>query len=230
MSANDHVRGQRMGGGIRTPEQREADLRICEEMFIKAYSYQQIADEVNRINHAKGLTYTLKRVQIFRDMQKMLAEWKKERFDKLDDYIQSELRRLDKMEKELWEAWEQSKTGKQKTKTKKERGGLKDRKEKENDIMYRDIDVSEESVETTTGDPRYMDLLLDVQQRRAKLLGYEPKTNIKMDLHKPDAATEREDSEYNFEDIPEDMLAKMVEGMMRANSKRINDAKKEEIS
>lgn len=92
-------------GGKRTVEQREADKRFCAELFVKGYAYRVIAERLNEYNHENGLEYSVTYKTVFVDLQQVLAEWKKERFKDIDNYMQLELKKLDKMEVELWQAW-----------------------------------------------------------------------------------------------------------------------------
>lgn len=187
-------------GGKRTVEQREADKRFCAELFVKGYTYRQMADKLNEYNHENGLEYTLTYKSVFMDIQQVLAEWKKERFKDIDNYMQLELKKLDKIEVELWQAWENSKGSKRKTKIKN--GTI-------NNGIATGGELAERTLETTDGDPRYLDLLLKVQERRAKLLGYN--APVKVDVY---SATPKEESptgtQYDINAIPVDMLVEMA--------------------
>lgn len=187
-------------GGKRTVEQREADKRFCAELFVKGYAYRVIAELLNEYNHEHGLEYSVTYKTVFMDIQQVLAEWKKERFKDIDNYMQLELKKLDKMEVELWQAWENSKGSKRKTKIK---NGTID------NGIARGGELAERTLETTDGDPRYLDLLLKVQERRAKLLGYN--APVKVDVY---SAPPKEESptgtQYDINAIPVDMLVEMA--------------------
>ena len=187
-------------GGKRTVEQREADKRFCAELFVKGYAYRVIADRLNEYNHENGLEYNVTYKTVFMDIQQVLVEWKKERFKDIDNYMQLELKKLDKMEVELWQAWENSKGSKRKTKIKN--GTI-------NNGIATGGELAERTLETTDGDPRYLDLLLKVQERRAKLLGYN--APVKVDVY---SAPPKEESptgtQYDINAIPVDMLVEMA--------------------
>lgn len=187
-------------GGKRTVEQREADKRFCAELFVKGYAYRVIAERLNEYNHENGLEYSVTYKTVFMDIQQVLAEWKKERFKDIDNYMQLELKKLDKMEVELWQAWENSKGSKRKTKIKN--GTI-------NNGIATGGELAERTLETTDGDPRYLDLLLKVQERRAKLLGYN--APVKVDVY---SAAPKEESptgtQYDINAIPVDMLVEMA--------------------
>lgn len=150
-------------GGKRTAEQREADMRFCTDLFVRGYAYREIANKLNEHNLKNGMRYTLSCVSIHNDIKQVLAEWKKENMDAIGDHVALELKKLDMIEVELWEAWERSKGGKRKTRI--TGGSLQGGSVRGGELESRQL-------EDSNGDPRYIDLLLKVQERRAKLLGY----------------------------------------------------------
>jgi hypothetical protein len=85
------------------------------------------------------------------------------------------------------------------------------------------ISYTEEANETSAGNPKFMDILLNVQQRRAKLLGYD--SAVKVDLSASiDRATD-EKPKYNVADIPKDLLFNLVDQMQNAEAARIKATK-----
>jgi hypothetical protein len=100
----------------RTREQQETDVAYCSNMFLRGYTYRAIADALNKKNHEAGLEYTITHAVVFRDIKQQLIQWKKKTFANINDYVIAELEKLDKIEVEAWNAWENSKTGKRKTK------------------------------------------------------------------------------------------------------------------
>lgn len=196
--------------GKRTVEQREADKVFCTDLFVKGYAYREIATKLNEHNRQKGLTYELSYKTIFMDINQVLIEWKKERFREVDNYIQVELRKLDKMEVELWEAWEKSKSGKRKTKI---AGG------KIEDGQIKGGDLDSRQLEDTNGDPRYLDLLLKVQERRAKLLGYN--APVKLDVCSiPPKEEAPAGAKYDANTLPIEMLVDIAYKLQEVEYKR----------
>lgn len=203
----------------RTKEQQQYDIAFCSELFLKGYTYRDIADKLNAHNKARGLDYTISHANIFRDMKQALIEWKKLRLSNIDDYVHAELAKLDKMEAELWEAWEKSKTGKLRNKSRNSKKPNKLDAEVNEPDYY---GYSETATETSAGDPRFMDILLNIQQRRAKLLGFD--APAKVDI----TGIEREREEkpkYNIESIPKEMLFALADQLQNAELKRINETK-----
>lgn len=204
-TSNPRYRANKRTGGKRTVEQREADKRFCAALFVKGYTYRVIAERLNEYNHDNGLDYTVTYKTVFLDIKQVLIEWKKERFSDIDNYIQLELKKLDKMEVELWEAWEKSKGAKRKTKIK---GG------DINNSVVQGGQLAERTLETNDGNPRYLDLLLKVQERRANLLGYN--SPVKVDVCSAPPKEEAPAQDYDLEALPTNMLVSMAQMLQDA--------------
>lgn len=192
----------------RTTEQRETDLIFCSDLFLKGYTYREISRLINKHNAEAGRDYTLSAVSIYKDMQKCLIEWKRERMKNIDDYVTQELRKLDRMEVELWTAWEESKTGKRREKNRTSAKPRKVLTEEEKTADWYGYD--ETQTETSAGNPRFLDLLLNVQQRRAKLLGYDAPVKVDIVPNRDDDA-----DKYNFEGIPDELLFSIVDKLQQ---------------
>lgn len=158
---------------------KEARLVIVGELYKKGYTYRQIREVVMRSTGKP--TYSLETVK--KDVDSLLAEWRKTRIDDVDMAIQLELAAIDRQLIELWEAWDRSKTD-QKLKSKKQSGvAIKEKgasvitpggKMKEGEgkskIIPRSIEQTEKD-EVNFGDPRYQDLINKLRMERRKLLG-----------------------------------------------------------
>lgn len=202
----------------RTSEQRTVDLVLETDLFLKGYSYRDIAMRVNIANEQKGLQYTITYGQVFQDMKRAMIEWKKERFDNIDEYINQDLKKLDKMENAAWDAWEKSCTGKERTKSVQS----KKPKKVDADVETRDYyGYDETSQETSSGNPRFLDILLNIQQRRAKLLGYD--APIKVDVGGP--SREADKPKFNAKDIPDDLLFAVVDTLQQVEYAKEMEAK-----
>lgn len=193
----------------RTREQRDIDLVFETDLFLKGHGYRDIAMKLNEDVKRRGLDYSLSHQQIFQDMQKALIEWKKQRFENIDDYVQKDLEKLDKMEQSAWDAWEKSCNGKERTKTRKSKRANKLDADVETPDHY---GYDENMTETSAGNPRFLDILLNIQQRRAKLLGYD--APIKLDVGGPNRNDEL--TRYDLKAVPDDILFAAVDAIQNA--------------
>ena len=187
-------------GYRRTPEQRENDLVFCTDLFLRGYSYRQIADLLNQRNAKMGLDYAIvPPMRVYKDLKQLLINWKREHEENIDLYITKELSKLDKIEAELWDAWERSK---KRIVSKIRQSGLKT-----------------ERSETFAGNPRYLDLVLSVQQRRAKLLGLD--APVKVDMPNVNVSVDSSSPKYDISVIPNDMLFVIADKLQNAEYERL---------
>lgn len=187
-------------GYRRTPEQRENDLVFCTDLFLRGYSYRQISDLLNQRNAKMGLDYAIvPPMRVYKDLKQLLINWKREHEENIDLYITKELSKLDKIEAELWDAWERSK---KRIVSKIRQSGLKTARS-----------------ETFAGNPRYLDLVLSVQQRRAKLLGLD--APLKVDMPNVNVSVDSSGPKYDISVIPNDMLFVIADKLQNAEYERL---------
>lgn len=188
----------------RTRLEIERDRAYCSELFLKGYTYREIAKRLSEKLIEWHAEYTIGWTQVFQDIQAMLIEWKRSRLENIDQYVTAELQKLDRLEVEAWEAWEKSKQEKETKSMRKTDNGTS--KELRKEDMY--------------GNPKYLDLLLNIQQRRAKLLGYD--APVKIDLTGKQV---EEQQDYHIEDIPQDMLYKVADMLQEGQHRRLAESK-----
>ena len=126
----------------------------------------------------RGVGYTITLSMVYYDLQQTLIEWKRERLDNIDDYVTQELRKLDAMEVQAWEAWEASKNRKDAHQRENQQGRPIKTDAEDGDPEY--YGYNETATETSAGNPPVLDLLLNIQQRRAKMLGFDAPVKIEM--------------------------------------------------
>lgn len=162
---------RRVRGGKRTSAQRQADTHFCMQLYLKGYPIREIHSQLMDWLSERGMIYKISCQQVFNDIKAEMIEWKKENMMVVNEYIQLEVRKLDKMEVELWQAWERSKESKRKSEIV---GG---------DIINGNVTggtLSKRTLENKNGDPRYLDMILKLYERKAKLLGYNAPININL--------------------------------------------------
>lgn len=192
----------------RTKEQIEFDRAFCADLFLRGYPYREIAKRLNDDLAKRKMGYRLTESMVYYDIQQLLISWKRDQLESIDQYVTAELQKLDKMETEAWNAWELSKQKKTKNKTKKAGNGL----------MGRQI-MTEKATETTSGNPRYLDLLLNIQHRRAKMLGFD--APIKIAIPGVNVTVNNENERFNAESIPEDLLFAVADKLQSAEYAKI---------
>lgn len=205
------------GYNKRTEEQRDYDLAFCSNLFLRGYTYREIAAALNADLAKRNTGYTISLAMVYYDLQQCLIEWKRERLDNIDKYVTQELRKLDAMEVQAWEAWEASKTGKQRTKEKTNRGRPIKTDATDTDPEYYGYD--ETTVETSAGNPRFLDLLLNIQQRRAKMLGFD--APVKIEIPGYNAGTEDDKPKYDATVIPKDLLFAVADKLQSAEYAKV---------
>ena len=170
----------------RTKEQREADAEVIAKLSRRGYGTKMIAAEIAKIRD-----YTISYVQVSLDLKKIRAEWSKNALRDMDAIKQQELQGLEDQERELWAAWEKSKSPEEKQKQRVRTGGA----------GAGAGQLAERSTEKTEqcGDPAYMRLILDIREKRAKILGLNAPE--KAELSGPDGGPIRVENEYDDEHL-----------------------------
>lgn len=211
-----HKNRKPAGYNKRTEEQRAYDIAFCSRLFLRGYTYKEITEAVNADIAARGCNYTLSLSIVYYDLQQTLIEWKRERLETIDDYVTQELRKLDAMEQQAWEAWEASKQGRQKVKERTNRGRPIKADAEDTEPAYYGYD--ETATETSAGNPRFLDLLLNIQQRRAKMLGFD--APVKIEIPGYNAGTDDDKPKYDVKAIPDDMLFALADKLQSAEFQR----------
>ena len=168
----------------RTPKQIEADAEVIATLTRRGYGLKQIAAEIGKIRN-----YSLSYAQVSHDLKKIRADWAESARSSIEAIKHQELEGLADQERECWHAWQKSKTEHVKKRTKTKPGTL----------------TGTRSVENTTekeeqcGDPAYMRLILDIREKRAKILGLNAPE--KAELSGPDGGPIRVENEYDDEHL-----------------------------
>lgn len=149
----------------RTQAQRDNDALFIERMLLEGASHQAIADALSAERD-----YTLSRVQITKDARKLTDKWKSEAGRDMAKEKESQLRKLDMQEYELWAAWHRSK---------------KDAEKRQLHVEGAAAPGAQPAKQTITregqcGDAAYMARLLEINRERSKILGLYAPTKTEM--------------------------------------------------
>ncbi len=137
-------------------------IDIISGLYKRGYSYAAMREEV--MARLDLPTYSLRTVK--KDVDRMLAEWRKTRIENLDSALQLELERIDDIVKEAWEAWNKSKQDGERIRT--TRRGTKG---KESGEMETTGFTQQREEFCGYGDTRYLDVVQRALIERRKLLG-----------------------------------------------------------
>lgn len=198
----------------RTPAQRQRDVAFCSDLFLKGYSYMAISEKLNKQLAVWGETYTITRQGVFHDIKDVLEEWRNEHKEDINTYVDRELKKLDKIECEAWSAWVNS-LGER----------VRQRLRVDKDKPHQGPQLEEVTKESIGGDPRFLDLLMSVQQRRAKLLGLD--APVKIEAPALNKAIPAEGVRYDISALPSDLLYEVADKLQSIEFERI---KKEKIT
>jgi hypothetical protein len=166
---NENPKPRHPKANKRSPAQRAADLLFLERHHLRGATLDKLVRLV-----AAERSYTLSRAQIANDLTKLKNMWLREAKDTVAHEREKQLRKLDKLEEELWEAWDRSQRDELvRTMGKTTAGGTgeeagQDRKSDNVRKVTRD------------GDASFTRQILDVQDRRAKLLGLDAPTKTEL--------------------------------------------------
>lgn len=156
-------------GPKRTTIQRERDLLQVAEMYLRAETQEAIAVAISENYPSFGIT----RQQIGYDIKKLIKRWLKSQLINIDEAKARELAKVDRLEREYWDAWERSKEDKETvTKEKIERVAA----QPEDDKAGRADDKAGRAKvqmrsEGQVGNPAFLSGLQWCIERRCKLLG-----------------------------------------------------------
>lgn len=144
-----------MARGRRSTAQRENDLAIIAERYLRGYRQQDIADELD-----------LTQPTVSNDLKTLYERWRESSLMDIDEAKARELARIDELERTYWLEWEASKKTKEVKTTKKTQG-------KPDQQGNPTTEKAEASVrkEERFGDPRYLAGVQWCIQRRCAILG-----------------------------------------------------------
>jgi len=94
-----------MAAPKRTAFQIERDRRDIADLYLQGWTQQRIADSINT-DAARG--YELTRQQIGYDLKRIQEAWRESALIDIDEAKARELAKVDRLEREYWDAWERS--------------------------------------------------------------------------------------------------------------------------
>lgn len=180
---------QRLGGGDRNMRQRESDMVNEMRYYLMGWTYGEVAEKVNGENAVVGCQYKLTADNVRNDIEKELG--RKVRLLRqeggMDRLITKEAEKLDLLEKAAWDDYMKS-------------------REKKRTVKTADGGEVTETVRDSVGNPKFLDVLLRISERRGKLLGYDSPLQVDVTARQGGATRG-----YDFSKIPEKRLLEMAD-------------------
>lgn len=159
---------QQTGSKWRNPTQRAEERKTIAKMRLLGNTMVQIANHLGRSTHT-----------IQNDVKEIEAEWRESAMVSMDTLKSRELHKLDLWEAEVMEQWERSKNDRQKTVEEVRMLPARvsdDNPEKTLPAMQ--AVNSRTETEAQCADAKYMQLLLNIQERRSKITGLDAPTKV----------------------------------------------------
>lgn len=138
------------------------------DLYAKGYTDSDVAEYINT---TYGFHWNLKKVQALKTLVRKF--WRSHIVENMDEQIAEEVNACNVQIRELWKAWEFSKTGNKKTTTRQTHssGGA--------DEVNFDQDETVSVQDTSAGDTKIMAQIIEVGKEKRKLLGlYAPEKKI----------------------------------------------------
>ena len=117
-----------------------------------------------------GVMLGVSRATIARDLFAQKEEWRQSREHDIDLAITIELKRLELIESQAWEAWEQSKGVAEKSRSsRKVQAGV--------ETAYKQVETANQC-----GDPRFLNIILACVEKRCQLLGLNKPVKVDVEM------------------------------------------------
>ena len=144
-----------MAAPKRRPDQRRRDLAIVANLYMQGYTQAEIAEHLNSRDE-EDRDYEISRHQISYDLGTLREEWLNSALVDLDRRKAEELAKLDRLEREYWEAWRRSLQAEETITT---------------EMSEDDEGKMRRTVKGSSGDPRYLQGIERCINRRIELFG-----------------------------------------------------------
>ena len=183
----------------RNKAEREHDLILIAELYLKGLSYPKIAAELN-----KGRDYSLSPMQIGVDVKKIRERWIDSQLVDFNEAKSRELQKIDNLELTYWEAWEESKKKLEKVHSERVED-VSTSKRGTTVPMYSRSKVKKEE-ETRYGDIKFLQGIQWCIDRRCKIFGFDSPTRVSLDWRK-----EAENAGVDAGELFNDLVGKFID-------------------
>ena len=94
----------------RTVEQQRRDKLYCAQLLLQSYTLAEITSLVNSFNRERQIP-EISQSQVYKDIRSVLAQWQEEQQTYVNQWMEMELQKLQKIENVAWKAFEKSQRG-----------------------------------------------------------------------------------------------------------------------
>lgn len=171
-----------MGRTKRTPTQRQRDLEIIASMYLRGVNQYDIAAEL-------GISQS----QVCYDLKEIHKRWRESSLINMHEAKQRELDRIDELERTYWQAWEDSREERTRTRTMRDPEGKV---------------VATVEKEQRSGNPAFLSGVQSCIDQRCKILGLYEAAKISLDWRKS-----VEDQGHDASAIFESLVNQFVTGI-----------------
>jgi|GEM_PF-1210272 len=177
----------------RTKAERELDLVFIADLYLRHRTQVEIRDELNAVRH-----YNISRSQIMYDINKIHKRWLQSSLVDFDKVKARELARIDRLEREYWVSWVESKED-QETSTSSRSTGR---------AAYEKVELKRVG---QVGDPRFLAGVQWCIEQRMKIFGFYAPTQIDLEWRREAEAVGLQASDI-FEQIVSEYMAAIKGG------------------
>jgi hypothetical protein len=198
----------------RNPTQRARDLAITANLYMQGYTLKEIATYLNT-SEEEDRDYEICFQQVHYDLKKLRESWLQSALVDMDQRKAEELAKIDRLEREYWEAWQRSLDTEVTVRTETDVNG------------ERVVRSSKESV----GDPRYLQGIQWCINRRVEIFGLDAPKRTEQETRATTVHAVLDLSKVNDRELHqlEALLSKALPGPSEggkgpAQSDRVHDA------
>lgn len=179
--------------------EKAADTWWMVKEVAKGKTYSEVAEEFNAQNEG----YELTKWRVREAVEEAMVEWKRENIANIDAYIARDLLRIEEIERKVMDNFEISKSSlRPHDYAVLMKRGLSP---EEIDEMY--------ASRPMPGDPRYLEVLLHLQQQRLRLLGIDKGADVE----------QKTVVQYQFNGIGDEALSRMADMLQDGKYKEVVD-------
>lgn len=177
----------------RTKAERELDLVFIADLYLRHRTQFEIRDELNAVRR-----YNISRSQIMYDINKIHGRWLESSLVNFDKVKAREMARIDRLEREYWVSWLESKEDRE-TSTTSQSTGIR---------AYERIELKRVG---QVGNPRFLEGVQWCIEQRMKIFGFYAPTRVDLEWRREAEAAGLKASDI-FEQIVAEYMAAIASG------------------